>query len=235
MLKITPLGVDGSYPTKGPTSGYLVESDNAKILLDIGSGVFLSLINKIEITKLDALVISHFHFDHSSDIGVLKYYLEANRLKLKVYAPKDDSYFYKVILDSNCFEYVEITEGQKFAINGLLLDFYQMKHPVLTYGVKITDGKKTLSYTGDTNVCDNLDRLLAGTDLALMDSALTHSRWKVFMPHLSARCCAEYGKKYNLKVLLTHLYAKFDVNCYLEEALAIYDNCEIAQLKEYLI
>ena len=235
MLSLTPLGTNGLYPTDKPTSGYLVKGDNAAILLDIGSGVFACLINAIDVKSLNALVISHFHFDHASDIGVLKYYLESNGLKLKVFAPLDDSPLCKVVMGSKCFDFTPIHNLQKVEINGLLLNFYQVNHPVLTFGVKITDGVKTLAYTADTNLCDNLDNLLSGADLALMDCCILNGMWKESSPHLSAKLCAELGKKHGVNVLLTHLKPNLNQTALLYEAKHFYPNCELALLKEYTL
>src|SRR5690625_3394139 len=51
-----------------PSSGYLVESSDVRILLDAGPGVATALTKHIRATELDAVFISHFHSDHVHDL-----------------------------------------------------------------------------------------------------------------------------------------------------------------------
>jgi hypothetical protein len=66
---LTFLGCDGSYPGPGgAASGSLVEASGVVIWLDAGSGTFENLQLVLEPERVDAIVISHEHPDHWSDI-----------------------------------------------------------------------------------------------------------------------------------------------------------------------
>ena len=73
-IKITTIGWWGAYPSANDaTSGYLLQSGNLNVLIDCGSGVLARLQNYIDLERLDAVVLSHYHWDHIADIGCLQY------------------------------------------------------------------------------------------------------------------------------------------------------------------
>ena len=77
-MKFKVLGKYGPFPPAGgATSGYLLLGKNAKIAFEMGSGVFARLASACAPENLGALVISHLHYDHISDLGVLNYYVES--------------------------------------------------------------------------------------------------------------------------------------------------------------
>src|SRR5262245_13645687 len=52
----------------GVQSGYLVEEDGRRLLLDCGPGVLARLRETEPWPRVDAIVISHFHLDHWGDV-----------------------------------------------------------------------------------------------------------------------------------------------------------------------
>jgi ribonuclease BN (tRNA processing enzyme) len=70
-VKLTVLGCAGSSFDESlriPCSSYLIESDEAAILLDCGFGSFESYSTLSPDTRLDAIFVSHAHADHSEDV-----------------------------------------------------------------------------------------------------------------------------------------------------------------------
>ena len=59
----------------GACSGYLIETDETKVLLDCGNGVFGKLREQIDYTEVDAVIISHLHADHFLDLVPYSYAL----------------------------------------------------------------------------------------------------------------------------------------------------------------
>src|SRR5690625_3694862 len=82
-MKMTVVGFWGAYPEQEEaTSSYLFEKDGFHILVDCGSGALAQLPKYLDPYDLDAVVLSHYHQDHSADIGVLQYYqLVQNQLR----------------------------------------------------------------------------------------------------------------------------------------------------------
>src|SRR5207302_5737560 len=90
-LTVTVLGCCGSYP--GPDaacSGYLVDDGATRIWLDAGSGSMANLQHHIALTDVDAVVLSHEHPDHWTDLEgfqvAARWRLE--RTDVPVYAPE---------------------------------------------------------------------------------------------------------------------------------------------------
>ena len=76
MTTLTVLGSAGGAPTRtNPASGYLVESEGTAIWLDAGTGTFMELARHTDPGTLAAVVLSHIHVDHCSDVFGLYGYL----------------------------------------------------------------------------------------------------------------------------------------------------------------
>ena len=68
-LTLTVCGCTGSYP--GPDaacSGYLISSGDTHVLLDAGPGVLAAMQHHITIAELSAVVLTHAHTDHWTDL-----------------------------------------------------------------------------------------------------------------------------------------------------------------------
>ncbi|HEY3613108.1 MAG TPA: MBL fold metallo-hydrolase, partial [Gaiellales bacterium] len=67
-LAVTVIGCSPAWGNPGePCSSYLVEAGGARILLDCGPGAFAAL-RALDDRPLDAVVLSHLHFDHIADL-----------------------------------------------------------------------------------------------------------------------------------------------------------------------
>ena len=78
-MRLTILGNNGPYPAPGGAcSGYLLESDSGRtsLLLDCGPGVLAQLTQRVAVEDLDAIALSHLHYDHMSDMLPLHYALQ---------------------------------------------------------------------------------------------------------------------------------------------------------------
>ena len=59
-LSITVLGCSGTYAGPGGAcSGYLVRSNDTSVWLDTGPGSLANLQQHVDLTSLDAIVVSH--------------------------------------------------------------------------------------------------------------------------------------------------------------------------------
>src|SRR6478752_8762503 len=68
-VKLTVVGCSPAWPNPGSAhSGYLVTSDDRRLLLDCGPGVLARLREAEPWPAVDAIAITHFHLDHWGDL-----------------------------------------------------------------------------------------------------------------------------------------------------------------------
>src|ERR1700683_5214603 len=71
-MRMTVLGGCGGWPAAGRAcSGYLVEQDGVRVLIDPGYAVLPRLLEIIPAEDLDAVLVSHGHPDHCADLNPL--------------------------------------------------------------------------------------------------------------------------------------------------------------------
>ena len=73
-MRLTVLGCSGTYPgPDSPCSGYLVEHDGFRLVVDLGPGALGPLQRSIDLLDIDAVYVSHLHADHCTDLVGLSY------------------------------------------------------------------------------------------------------------------------------------------------------------------
>lgn len=210
-MKITIIGCWGGFPRVGEaTSGYLIEHDEYKLLLECGSGVLSSLQKKIDLGELNSVLITHYHFDHCCDIGPLQYarqiktQLEQINEPLPIYAPKNEFF--------NLLKWEDYTFGRSFDENSVLnlgpfqINFIKNVHPVEAYSVKIKCANKIFSFTSDTSYFNGLSNFFNESDLLISECSFYAHMDGTKAGHLNslqAGMLAENAKV--KKLVLTHL------------------------------
>ena len=68
-MRLTVLGGCGGWPAAGlACSGYLVEHDGFRLLIDPGYAVVPRLLAVVDAAAVDAVLVSHGHPDHCADL-----------------------------------------------------------------------------------------------------------------------------------------------------------------------
>ncbi|MBE5808401.1 MAG: MBL fold metallo-hydrolase [Clostridiales bacterium] len=234
-MRLTVLGNRGPYPTASePCSGYLVESDDgsARILMDCGPGVLMKLLKHIPIGELDAVCLSHLHYDHMSDMLPLHYLLQFNPpvTPLAIYAPKQPEALWHLLEGANTRVY---TNDGPLSIGPMEISFAPMRHPMPSSAITVRCDEKKLVYTGDTNTAPDLLSTATGADLLLADAGLDDDDYGENKPHLSASLCGALARDACAKaLLLTHLNAKYDPEALLQQARRHYPAAQLARVDE---
>lgn len=228
-MLLTILGHNGPYPEPGGAcSGYLISSDSGKthVLLDCGPSVLAQLFRYIPIESLNALVLSHLHYDHMSDALALQYALSASpRGNLAVLAPGEPEAVAQLLLHNRMDVYPPLDQR----IGDFAISFLPAVHPVKAYSICVREGDKRLIYTGDTNENAALELFADHADTLLADAGLMEADWKARSPHLSARRCGALAKRVRARqLILTHISPRYTGEDLLIEAKAEYPNAEIA-------
>ncbi len=215
---LTVLGRYGPYPRPGGAcSGYLIEDGPTRVLIDCGSGVLARLMEYVSPVQLDAIVLSHLHFDHCSDLLVMRYALDQQDVReggqkrsVPLYTPAEPFDTLRAITRDALFAQHAVKGGDTIQIGTLTLAFSAMAHPVPTNGMRITgaDGA-VLFYTGDTKPYPGMERGAAGADALLADACFVDASQTG--PHMTVKEACSLARSAGVGTLyLTHLWGKRD-------------------------
>lgn len=217
-MNLTVLGSTGPFPRPSHAcSGYLVTDGETRILLECGSGVLSRLLERTSLESIDAIVLSHLHWDHCSDIGALRYALETGwgrETPLPVIVPDTPADVHSLLLEHPVFDVQSAVAGISFRFGSLTLELGPASHPVPCCSVRITNEEgKSLFYTGDTGLFEGLSDAASGADLLLADicfsDADAEERPNV---HMSLRQACRVAKEAKVGMLVgTHLHGGSDL------------------------
>lgn len=202
------LGCCGSYPGPGGAcSGYLVRGQDTTVWVDAGSGTMANLQRHIGLHEVDAVVLSHEHPDHWSD-------LEGYRVACAYVIERHDVPVYAApglirLLYSDfkqVFEWHEVDDGARAAIGGLDFTFSRTDHGPPTLAMRIDGGGRSLGYTADTGPGWSLAKLGPGLDLALSEATYT-AAFEGETQHLSGRQAGRAAREADAaRLLITHFW-----------------------------
>ncbi|MEI5011453.1 MBL fold metallo-hydrolase [Streptomyces sp. NPDC087659] len=236
-MKLTVVGCSGSFPSaESACSSYLVEADGFRLLLDMGNGALGELQRHIGLYDLDAIFLSHLHADHCIDMCayfVARYYRhDGGRCDaIPVYAPEGaEQRLTTAYADtpsdksmSEVFDFHTLKPGA-FEIGPFSVRTEKVAHPVDTFGIRVEHGGRSLTYSGDTGVCDPLVDLADGTDLFLCEAAFTHGKEDIPDLHLNGREAGAHAARAGAgRLVLTHIPPWTDAERNLADAREVYE------------
>lgn len=230
-MKLTVLGNNGPFPGKdGACSGYAFENNGKLAIFDLGSGSLINLQKKYLIEDISFIVLTHLHYDHMSDMLVLRYALQIKKKKIDVYLPRQPKIIASFL---ECEEFNLIFIDESFIIDRYFftIRFKKTTHPVETYAAKINNA---FVYSSDLAEPEDLIDFAFGADTLLIDSAfLTIQKGNKKLYHLSASECGMLASKLNVKkLILTHFPPDSDKRQYQEEASLYFKNTVTAQIMQ---
>jgi ribonuclease BN (tRNA processing enzyme) len=187
-VRVTVIGCSPAWPNPGGAqSGYLVESDGGRLLLDCGPGVLARLrADHGGWPRVDALAITHFHLDHWGDLvpWVFGAAFGPGRQvpRPELWLPPDGEerlreyggrMSFADYLDA-AFTVRSYAEAQPFAAAGLELTAHRLDHySEPTHGFRVANGSSAIAYSGDTGPSNALVELARGADLFLCEATLS--------------------------------------------------------------
>lgn len=234
-FELVVLGCGGSGPSpQGPASGYLVRTATTSIWLDAGTGTFMALTEWIDPATLDAVVISHLHADHSTDVFGLFHYL-AYRLgtvkglpllvpaqavaKLASFldAGSDDAFF-------TTFAPREVGTGDVVDVGDVTLRFAGAAHSVPTNAVRLEHAGRSVAYSADTGLGGGFPALASGAGIALCEAGLGEPReTAAYAYHLSGVEAGVIAREAGCgRLILTHVAPTLLIEDVVAAAQAVY-------------
>ncbi|MGH3357547.1 MAG: MBL fold metallo-hydrolase, partial [Nocardioidaceae bacterium] len=150
---LTVLGGSGGIPAEGvPCSGYLIEHDGFRLLVDPGYGSAVALLRHCRAGQVDAVYVSHGHPDHCADLNPL--------LRMRVMGPESSPPLpiycptgaVAKVLDleptevvDDAYEVREFWPNESLSIGSIAVEARFLPHFVPNAGARFTVGGRSLT------------------------------------------------------------------------------------------
>lgn len=179
MLTLTVLGCDGSHAgAGGAASGYLLRSwgTGTALWIDAGSGTFANLQRFCDPLRLSAVVLTHSHVDHCSDLDgfatAATWTWGWHRDPLPVLAAPGvrDSLRHAA---TDVFAWREVGDGDGAEVGDLRLRFSRTDHGPVTLAVRVDSPDGAMGYSADSGPGWSLEALGPDLDLAVCEATFT--------------------------------------------------------------
>lgn len=247
-VALTVLGCSGTHAGRGQMcSSYLLEHDGYRLLLDCGNGSLANLQRCVDVSDLDAVVLSHLHPDHFADLYGLYYALRfhpGGPASVPVYAPAGAGAFIGQLLGSQetflrTCAFSEVAAGQRLMLGPLHVELFAADHPVETLASRIDADGTVVAFSGDSGPTATLVDCARDADLFLCDATWLgrdgpHPEG-VHMTGTQAGALASEAA--TARLLLTHIYPRTDRDALAAEAADAYDGDVLVacDLQEHLL
>lgn len=237
IIKVTVLGSGvwlGNRKEERRGPAFLVEASGRKILLDCAQGTNYQLARiGVNLNTIDAILITHLHPDHVAGLVPLlgEMYINGRKRRLAIYGPKnlgklvctsEEIYtkcagalyrgkkkFAGITLGPGHFAF-SITEAPgRVALGKVVVEAYPMAHTRYSLGYRLSLGRKSVAFTGDTEYCPELLELADGVDILFCEC----SKMKHVKGHMHPEAIAKAALLSRpRKVVLVHVYPDCDPN-----------------------
>ncbi|MBU4345941.1 MAG: MBL fold metallo-hydrolase [Candidatus Omnitrophica bacterium] len=194
------------------SGGLWVSYKGTNVLVDPGPGSIVRCAAskpKLDPFRLDGIILTHRHLDHSGDINVMIEAMTEGGFKKKgiVFCPADTLDQDQVILkyEISSLEKLEILEANKdYKVGNLEFQTSPRHiHSVETYGLKFKMKNKVISYLVDTRYAGELVDFYKGTDILIICVVFFEPRGGI--DHLSLQDVETLIEEIRPgKVILTH-------------------------------
>jgi ribonuclease Z len=231
-FSITFLGTAAaSWSPKSPTSCYLVEIDQIRILIDAGLGA-LGQLRKLRISPddINIILVTHWHIDHYAGLPTV---LRARRKStpLSIFGPPISG-MVRLLLAVSRYPFGRIFEpvtGDFFrSYKGCGIQAIPNSHNVESYGWVISEGLngnsqagRRIVISGDTRPADTILNAARGADLLVHEATYLErdARTAFRHQHSTAAQAAELAIKAGVGSLaLTHIPRRYSQRDVKEEA-----------------
>ncbi|MBN2001027.1 ribonuclease Z [candidate division KSB1 bacterium] len=220
-MELVVLGSGTCVPNlKRSCSAYYIKADNVHILFDIGFGTLRRMLEAgIDYREIDYIFCSHTHLDHVGDLAPLLMAINhtpgfKRKKNLTIVGPPNFINFMRQLgetfginaIASSTFQLTikemeeETIQFEDFKIQSML-----MAHNRIANGYRLTQKKKTIAYTGDTQHCLQAVALLHDAALGILDCSFPDNQ--PVEGHLTPSLAAEIAQKAGCeKIILSHFY-----------------------------
>lgn len=207
------------FSRAGVATQMILSAGDNLFLIDTGDGTLRDLIKqRIDINRIRAIFLTHGHHDHVSGLFALLAHfrnMERNQKIIIIYpqgiisVPQVIQAFKESFSDIFfSIECIQIKPGEAMQWLGLSIKAYQMTHyaavgthkllhPDIALGYRFLFKGESIALSGDAGLCPELEELVRGADIALIDSTLQKhevTEERINKLHLSREKAREIGK-----------------------------------------
>jgi ribonuclease BN (tRNA processing enzyme) len=228
-MRLTIVGSGDAFGSGGRfNTCFWVETATATLMLDCGASSPVALKTRgLNFDRVDGIILSHLHGDHFGGLPFLL--LDAQLLQkrtrplviagppstrarleaaLEVFFPRAASSKWRFP-----FEIVEIEPGHPVQVLGHAVATTQVIHQsgAPSTAVRVSDGRKLLAYSGDTEWTDALLPVAAGADLFIVECygyarpVPGHLTWETLKPRLADLRARRIMVTHMNETMLAHL------------------------------
>lgn len=193
-----------------------------KVLIDCGNGLLKTLIQQgVKVDDIEAILITHLHADHFFDLpflGMTRFITNPDK-KIKIYCPigtekiveeLSDNYVasqpdsFKKWKEKGKIEYCEFESLEnEEVIPGYFATSYVVEHGLKkpAYGYVIKHSGKAVGFSGDTTLCENVEKIIQDSDISVLDAIFV----EITSGHMGVETIEELHNKYNKPIITTHM------------------------------
>jgi ribonuclease BN (tRNA processing enzyme) len=185
-MKLMVIGCSPAWPNPGGAqSGYLVEANGGRVLLDCGAGVLAKFREHEDWPRVDAICITHFHLDHWGDlvpwVWALSFGPASELPPPELWVPPGGRSVLKEIgqrlgfpeMFEDAFRVTEYVDAQEFEAAGFAVTPRRVLHyELLAFGFRVSADGKIVAYSGDSGPSAQLAELARDADLFLCEATL---------------------------------------------------------------
>jgi ribonuclease BN (tRNA processing enzyme) len=210
-----------------------MEQEGTRVWCDAGPDTFTAL--PVEPDLIDAIVISHQHTDHCSDLLTAFHswtYRPEPRTGIPLYAPQSVWDRLSSFLDQGqgshldrCYDFHPVWTGDTIEIGSIGVSFVGMDHSVPTVGSRWEANNRALFFTGDTGPKGEWRETARGVDVILSEAGYQgESGVNEYPHHLTAGEAGQIAREVGAtRLVLTHIPPYLDVARSVHEAELTFD------------
>jgi ribonuclease BN (tRNA processing enzyme) len=180
-VRLTVLGSSGTHPGADRVcASHLVEHEGYRLLLDCGNGSLSNLLQLVDATAIDQVLLSHLHPDHFADLYGLYYALRfapEGPARVPLAGPAGTPEFVTRILSNESVErfaerlpFTPVAAGQRLELGPFVVTLHAAAHPVEALAARVEAAGRVLAYSGDSGPTPALVECARDADLFLCDS-----------------------------------------------------------------
>lgn len=235
-MRVTVLGgFAGLASTGAGASGYLVRHGGTSIVVDLGPGTLAALRREVDIRALDAIIVSHGHLDHVSDLPglhhVLRYSPTPMPRTIPLLVPPGATPQFDLWRDAmpgwddEVLAISEYDPAGELSLGEITVRFAPTVHPLQGWAMRFSaPGAGSIGYTADTGPSAALDPLFAGVDVLISEATLLEADEPAqTRGHLTSSEAGELAARARASTLiLSHRWEEFEDAALVGEAAAAF-------------